>query len=77
MNQVLGIQPDSEPHYGTIGYSFSATVIDAQRLAASGISGIRNGDRLKITHLGDDQWRMKHYVTGFSIVLDLKVRSAE
>ena len=77
MNQVLGIQPDSEPHYGTIGYSFSATVIDAQRLAASGISGISNGDRLKITHLGDGQWRIKHYVTGFSVVLDLEVRSAE
>jgi len=67
--QELGIKPDREPTEGEIVHFVSATVVDPKKLLALGLYGIRNGDKIKMIYLGNNQWRIKHYATGLAIIL--------
>ena len=70
-NQLLGIRPDPKPLRGTVDLIYNAVVVDAQRFAAVGLSGVKNGDRLRLTHLGEGFWRIKHLSSGIDFQIDL------
>jgi hypothetical protein len=50
---------------------FDATVVDADQFSAAGMAGVKNGDRIRMTHLGKSAWRIKHYVSGMAFEIDL------
>lgn len=71
LNQQLGIKPDPEPNDGEVVRYVSATVVDFEKLFALGLYGVKNGDKIKLINLGNNQWRIKHYATGLAITLTI------
>ncbi len=67
----LGIDPDVEPEDGKAVDFVSATVINAEKLFSLGLYGVKNGDKIKMINLGNNQWRIKHYATGLAITLSI------
>jgi hypothetical protein len=71
LNQQLGIKPEPEPSDGEVVRFVSATVINFEKLFALGLYGVKNGDKIKLINLGNNQWRIKHYATGLAIILTI------
>lgn len=71
MDRVLGIRPEAKPLKGTVDFMFDAVVVDAGQFAAAGLAGVENGDRVRLTHLGEGTWRIKHYASGMAFEIDL------
>jgi hypothetical protein len=69
--QQLGIKPDVEPREGEAVRFVLATVTHAEMLFSLGLYGVKNGDKIKMINLGNNQWRIKHYGTGLAITLSI------
>ena len=63
---AVGFKPDAEPKGGQIVSTVTGQVTDTAKLGAAGLA-VQKGDKIQMTGLGNDKWKIKNMRTGQSV----------
>ena len=63
---AVGFKPDAEPKAGQMVSSVTGQVTDTAKLGTAGLA-VQKGDKIQMTGLGNDKWKIKNLRTGQSV----------
>ena len=63
---AVGFKPDSKPKAGQMVSTVTGQVTDTAKLGDAGLA-VQKGDRIQMTGLGNDKWKITNLRTGQSV----------
>jgi len=66
ISNAVGFKPDSKPKAGQMVSTVTGQVTDTAKLGDAGLA-VQKGDRIQMTGLGNDKWKITNLRTGQSV----------